>query len=293
MTHFSCNRAILAILGMAAWMFSGCIFRTVYSSPSEPETATRPPLPVWAVYWPNPVQPSRSTIRPVPAHLGWTNIQMERDLLRMAECGVTASLVAVTPQQLLTSEFQERYSTYLNSAQAAGVQVALFLVSASSPAPALERQNITQYFLEQKFIDHPATLCQDEIPVLVVSCDFVLDPPSPEALEPLRILQFGHELPSRPSGPLDISTLHPDSQGVMWIRAADNSGCAPINRGRPADDWAIPRRKGSALRKQLKQARTSEARLLLLDSWNDYQRGSFVETNSLEQDDLLKILTNR
>ena len=282
---------ILYFLCCCLLLASGCI--TVYQSNSASQTLPAP-LPIWAVYLPIPVIPPKGTIRPIPPHQGWTNLRMERDLERMAEIQIAAALVAVTPMQLLTEEFHERYQKFAEVAERHSIQIALLLVNTQKTAPSLERKNIAQYLENQGFLDFQCNLRNhDGIPLLLLAEEFALDAPSPELDQTVCFLQLGHELPALPSGPLDISAMQPSPGGVLWIRAADNTGCAPYNRARPTDDWTIRRRNGAPLKRQLDQARLLDAKVLLLDSWNDYSRGSFVENNSLDQDALLKILKNR
>ena len=273
---------------------------TVYQDAPRPEAAAaaRPPLPVWAIYLPTPVLPPNGTIRPVPAHQGWTNLRMERDLARMAEAQIAAALVVVTPAQLLAEDFRERCRKFAELAEAHGVQVTLLVSSLTRPAPALDDGNLTQFILEQRLVNFSSQLRSPTgEALLLIAEDFALtSPPSPgdaAATSGVCIWQFGHELPALPSGPLNLAEMQPDENGVLWLRAADNTGCEPYNRARPTDDWTIRRRNGGALKRQLEHAREAGAKLLLLDSWNNYERGSFVETNSLDQDNFLKILKNR
>ncbi|MBR6470174.1 MAG: hypothetical protein IKS83_00125 [Victivallales bacterium] len=274
------------------FLLNGCI--TVYQNRSTPPTPPPPPLPVWVVYLPTPEIPPNGTIRPIPAHQGWTNLRMERDLERMAQAKITAALVMVTHIQLLDESFHERYRKFAELAEIRGIQVALLLTSLTSHAPALERSNIALYLSEQGLTNFPSSLRNETgIPLLVVTADFVLDAPQDEHDQTTCIWQLGHDLPALPSGPLDVPAMRPDARGVLWIRAADNSGCAVVNRGRPTDDWTIRRREGAALKRQLEQARSVGAKLLLLDSWNNYSRGSFVEPNSNDQNACMSILQNR
>lgn len=285
----SFNYSILAVFLLVV----SCV--TVYQ-PSSPTTEVAPPTPlaVWTVYLPNPEIPAHGSIRPVPAHQGWTNLRMERDLDRMAEAEISAVLVAVTPEQLLTEEFHERYRKFAEESERHSIQFALMLVNTLETAPAIERKNIAQYLENQGFLDFKFNLRnRDGVPLLLIAEEFALDAPKPELDQMLCFLQLGHELPALPSGPLDLTAMHPTAGGVLWIRAGDNSGCAPYNRARPTDDWTIRRRNGAPLKRQLDQARAVGATLLLLDSWNNYERGSFVENNSLDQDALLKLLKNR
>ena len=288
------NRNFLVfILLLASFLWlNGCV--TVYQSNATPPAPPAPPIPVWAVYFPSPEIPPNGTIRPIPAYQGWTNLRMERDLARMAEAKFTAALVVTTHLQLLSDEFLERYRKFAELAEPHSIQVALLVRSLTQPAPAMERGNISQYLSSKGYLDIPSALrTESGVRILLIDEDFVLDAPSPELDQTVCIWQIGHEVPALPSGPLDIPSMRADANGVLWIRAADNSGCAPYNRARPTDDWTIRRRNGAPLKRQLDQARVLNAKLLLLDSWNDYSRGSFVENNTLDQDALLKLLKNR
>ena len=286
-------KSFYSIALVIALLVVSCV--TVYQ-PSSPtaEVAPATPLAVWAVYLPNPEIPAHGSIRPVPAHQGWTNLRMERDLDRMEDAKITAVLVVVTPSQLLAEDFQERYRKFAELAEQHSIQIALLLTSLTIPAPALERKNIFQYLENKGFFEFPNKLCNnDGVPVVLIAEEFALDASSPELSSMVCFLQLGHDLPALPSGPMDIPAMQPTPEGVVWIRAADNSGCAPYNRARPTDDWIIPRNNGGPFQRQLEQARYVGANLLLLDSWNNYERGSFVENNSLDQDTFLKILKNR
>ena len=285
----NCNFLIFIVFVV---ILQGCI--TVYQNQSKPAVTLPPPLPVWAVYLPTPELPAHSTIRPIPAHQGWTNLRMERDLERMAQVKITGVLVVVTHVQLLGDSFHERYRKFAELAEAQGLHVALLLTSLTNPAPALDRDNIVQYLQEQGLINFPSSLRNEAgMPLLLVADDFVLNGLQGNNNQTVCVWQLGHDVPALPSGTLDVPSMRPEANGMLWIRAADNSGCASVNRGRPTDDWMIRRRNGAPLKRQLDQARAVGATLLLLDSWNNYERGSFVENNTLDQDALLKILKNR
>ncbi len=288
------NSLPLFVAGLLSLLLcsSGCV--TVYQSEVVHSAPAPSPMTVWAIYLPTPQIPPNGTIRPIPAHQGWTNLRMERDLTRMADANVTAALVVTTNVQLLDEVFRERYRQFAELAEKHSIKVALLLCTLTQPAPAIDRKNITQFLVDQQLIGFSSCLREAHgAPVLVIAEDFELDAPVPELDNTICLLQLGHELPSRPTGTLEIDAMAPNSAGVLWIRAADNSGCAPMNRARPTDDWTIRRRKGAYLKQQLEHARDVGAKVLLLDSWNDYTRGSFVENNSLDQDAFLKILKNR
>ena len=287
------SRSSLLILFLVLAACCGCV--TVYQDAPQPAAVPPPPpLPVWAVYLPFPELPPHGTIRPIPANQGWTNLRMERDLSRMADAKICAALVVVTPVQLLGEDFHERYRKFAEVAASHGLKVALLVSSRTRPAPALERKNISQFVVSKGLVNLTNSLCvADGKQLLLIDEDFALDAPQPDGAPEVCIWQLGHDVPALPSGPLILAEMQPDKNGMLWVRAADNTGCEPYNRARPTDDWTIRRRNGAPLKRQLHRAREVGAKLLLLDSWNNYERGSFAEINSLDQDNFLKILKNR
>ena len=247
------------------------------------------PLPVWVRYCPY-VDFRDSELRPVPYYMGWTDDRMNRDLQSMTKARVTAALVELSPSAIMRAEVRERLWRFGELSSKSRVRVALLLVPDKSGTLKMRRANVLRFLETQQFGSLPGALKQADRVVVVLSERIVLDSwqsPSPESL---YIRHLGHDLPACPNGPKSYGV---DEHGVMWARAGERGGSKSVSEKAQRLEWPLARDGGVTLRDQLILARRQNAKLVLLNSWNDYSDGSAVETNSIEGDGMLNILQRR
>ena len=251
-------------------------------------TRPAPPLPapaydIWVSYLPETDQEAQFQlgVRPIPMDNGWTDLRMERDLLRMADCRIRVVMLQLTSAQLIDADFLNRVWKFCELAQRKQLFVVPYLVQDKENPVVFERGNLLRYLESLKFKEIPALLQIQDRNAVLVSEAFQLEDAEDGTSEGIALLRFGKELPSRPDSFLPETALLPAE--YRWASAG-------IYRD---DAWQLKRQRGNALAKQLLQLRTTPPRVLLLDSWNDYRRGSFMEQNSLDGTCMTKAVKNR
>ena len=215
---------------------------------------------------------------------------MQRDLASMAKARVSAVLVELSPSAIMREEIRSRLWHFGELASKSQVRVALLLVPDAPGELKMRRANVLRFLETQKFGALPGALRQSDRVVVVLSERIVLDSwqsPSPESL---YLRHLGHDLPRCPTGPKSYGV---DEHGVMWVRAGERGGSKSASAKAQRLEWPLARDGGATLRDQLLLARRQKAKLVLLNSWNDYSDGSAAENNSIEGSVLLNILLRR
>lgn len=264
--------SILLLLGLES-----CF---TFQSPRDTEAIQHLKSEIWVRYIPETDHDAqfRLGVRPIPMDNGWTDLRIERDLKRIVFCGIDVVIVETAPQKLMDNEFLERFRQFGRKAAENKIKVVLSLVE--DEGIRLERANLLQYLESLELHCIPSYLLKDKIPVVLVDSAFNLSDAQQD--EPLALLRFGKELPARPDTPLVDEISLPAE--FIWCRSAQ---CTPQG------EWLIKRKRGGNLQKQLDLLRQTQCKVILLSSWNDYARGDFIESNSLDGEGMMRILNNR
>ncbi|MCQ2397191.1 MAG: hypothetical protein MJ106_05795 [Lentisphaeria bacterium] len=249
-----------------------------YRQPQNAE-AIQPPCQaeIWVRYVPETDHDAqfRLGVRPVPMDNGWTNLRIERDLSRIAFCGIDVVIIETTPQKLMDNEFLERFKFFGSKAYEQKTKIVLSLVADNNLR--LERDNLEQYLEALELNSIPSYLMKNDKPVVLIDGEFGIRDAEHE--EAISLMRFGKELPECPDTPLP-EVLQPSGE-YIWCRAAQ---CTPQG------EWLIKRKRGGSLQNQLDAIRQIQCNVILLSSWNDYSRGDFIENNSLDGESLTRIL---
>lgn len=237
----------------------------------------------WVEYYPYPCwqqQNSISYARPVPDYNGWTDIRMERDLARLSAAGFQAVLLFFTPEHLAKATTLERVHRFyaLAAAQAMPLRVGIVL-SPMANEFTLQLDNAMTFFRQQGFADKTNALKFAGTALLFFDQNVKLLGQYQGAL---GYVHFGGYWPARSAPPGQVQ------RGFTWVIAADNGGNAHL-LPKYHDRWAVPRGQGEQFTDALRQALLSPAEIICVSSWNNFNRGSFIEPNSLEYDLFFKI----
>ena len=284
MTSFlrNCHVFTVPIVVFSALFLASCVSRE-----SFPGASALPRCEVWVRYLPETERDAqfRLGVRPVPMDNGWTELRMKRDIERIKASSIDVVMVEATPMQLSDEWFLSRFGRFQEIAEVAGVGVVVSLVQAEGENVPLERGNLIQYAERVEALGKRGYLSVNGRPALLVDASFNVADPEDAASEQVSLLRFGKELPERRDTPL--TDMLPLPSKYRWIYAGI---VVSHSKSSSYDTWTIPRRQGASLKRQLKAINDGSCEIVLLDSWNDYARGSFIEPNSMDGMSMMKCL---
>jgi len=276
--------------------------------------ATAPPYPagirplLLAIYHPYPdFSNLPPEVSPLPSYSGWTVHRMERDLARMRAVGFDGVLLAIAPKDLANPFTVDAIGQFLALAAAQSSPPAPAEPSSpppptSAPAPifkvglllapsepvTLREENVTRYLENKNLLTSPSILTLDGKPFIGFSEKVVLMP-APYSAYSCRL--FGRDWPATPFGQ-DAGQLALGKEGVQWVSVAEHSGGNTVDWDEKTTQWPLSRRRGNAFAEGLRQAFALQARIIIVSSWNNYRNGSFMEPNTLDRDEMSKVMRN-
>jgi len=216
----------------------------------------------------------------VPNYNGWTDIRMERDLARLTEAGFHAVLLFFTPEQLAKETTLERVHRFYDLANTLTkpIRVAIVL-SPMAREFSLQVANTMTFFQQQGFADKANALKFEGTPILFFDHNVILLGKYRGALGYIRLGDFW---PARADF-VGKQRWPMNRHGFTWVTVADNGGNAHL-LPKYSQRWPIPRDRGEHFATSLRQALASKAKIICVSSWNNFNRASFMEPNSLEYD---------
>ena len=215
---------------------------------------------------------------------------MKRDIQRMVQAGVQGVLLKVSPEQLADTFKLARLFQFRDHCRRDGrLKTALYLDSAKSLA--LNCQDLLKHLAKHGFLDEAEQdITLNGHPLVVVGRNLKL---LGHNAKEVTWRQFGLQWPDLP----DIETESQvgyaiqTADSILWLRVGYCGSCSTSDIRSQKNHWSIPRgRKGSAFRARLAAAREEGTRIIAIDSWNDYDTGSFLEPNTRDQFSCMNIL---
>ena len=245
------------------------IFRHSYSPDKQPE--------FWLEYHPYPPDQQETLqpkVRAIPHFDGWTDLRMERDLLRISAAGFSTILLYITPETMASKTFAERLRKFhqLGGTLPNPPAIALAITSQAKDF-TLSLPNTMNFFNSRGFSKLPHALQIEQKPILFFSNQVQL---IDEYYGSERHAFISDLLP-----PVEIFHERSTKPGCR-IRAA-----APLGE---ENQLTAYRQNGIFFAKQLQRAFDHKAAIICISSWNNYQNASFIEPNSLDQNRMLEIL---
>ncbi len=289
------KRFLLQICAIFAIMaFSGCI-----SAKKNVEYSAETGRPqVWTVYIPyRDHSPQLVDVVPVPNYDTWTEERMKRDIQRMVQAGIQGVLLKVSPEQLADPFKMARLIQFRDHCRRDGrLKTALYLDS-SKPL-ALNCQDLLRHLAKHGFLAGPEqndalngqNLTLNGRPLIVVGRNLKLEGHNAKEV---NWRQFGLQWPDLPDLETESQTAYAlqSADSIVWLRVGYCGSCSTSDNRSQKNHWSISRgRKGNAFRDRLAAARREGTRILAIDSWNDYDTGSFLEPNTRDQFSCMDIL---
>ncbi len=233
------------------------------------------------LYYPYSVSLTHIAAMPHPLYSGWPQHRMRQDLRRIRETGTDLLLLHTDAAKVLQDrDLAQLYTAFIGYAAEAGVDCALYLDCEKlddGQATAL-----VQWLLALNLNNASAYWKDAGRPIVVLV--------NAAEIEQIRHIGFDFrrwewQPASRLARVSGLSMPMLADQGrVLRVRAGwiRNGASSP-------DDvkWAVKRRNGDTIFEAVTVGARLNPRILVVDSWNDYAHGSFVEPNSLDQEQAL------
>ena len=245
-------------------------------------TGTEAPQ-IAVTYYPYEESQYRSAGGPFPNYSSWTDDRMKKDLLRMATGGIDLVLVKASIEKIREAMVSERYIRFLQ-------------ISASDPS----------YPKVALFADC-TNATRHDINLFVSWCsmqDLGLNKSYyKEEKQPILVLinaQKHHGI-SHPA--LNLKTAGKNGDW-NWTKNPLNQPIIPINGDKQTmiyasfnspdhpENWLIDRKNGKHLLSTFRKAISNGRNLIIIESWNNYRNGSFIEPNTRDQFTLYQLLQN-
>lgn len=271
-------RDVMPALLLSVLLWSGCTHlepppALSYDAESKPILLCR--------YWPYGACQSRSGAAPIPDYHGWTGERMDRDLRRLREAGFDVVLISFRLEDAADPFKRERARLFLDRmSQSAAPLQAAFMLGGGSDGDA-DREAAAQFvrwYVSQRVGALRASFRVDGKALLVLASDLAASTVMHPALTIRQTAGSGARWTWLPPGAaVSGSSLSPDDQIVV------RAGTAPRGSvGGRDEDWPLPRRRGKTLLSGLRAAFAIKGRLICVESWNDYETGSFLEPNTMD-----------
>lgn len=237
------------------------------------------------LYYPYTVSLSRQITEPHPLYDGWNDIRMRFDTRRLARSGIDLLVVNVEPESSMTSDERTiQYRRFADYASQAGLPFCL-------------QADVTGLSVEQleAFLDWVVRLNLQEVEVVLRR----------ENRPVLRLLNASHNQQQvdhiglsldyerwvKPDGWQDLAPALAEAQ-INAERSAIlvYAGLTGGDPTAPPSSWLLPRDGGRTLRHGLLLAVSLNPDRVVIDSWNNFTNGSFIQPNMLDSAELERSL---
>ncbi len=274
-TEFQHALTSLALICLIA-LLSGC---QSFEYPDwNAQGLTRPQVGI--VYHPYGPCMYRELAAPIPNYQGWSDERMLRDFGRLSQSGVDFVLVALDAKRLSQDDFyRQRFLRLMElaAAQEDWPQLALAITGGSESLDSASMKFIT-YWIVDIYNLNSKIFRQLDRRALVV-------------LEPAYAAWSAHHpaLTFRFTAPRSGQWAWPNTSSGGSDISSDRTQVALLAGGViPNDDnsqftWKVSRANGRTLRDAFRQAVAGMPQFICIGSWNNFQDGSFIEPNSLDE----------
>ena len=240
---------------IALLLFNGC--QTLQGNIGE---TARPLMSI--VYYPYGPAIDRSIASPHPDFSGWSDQRMRMDLRRIHRAGFDQIILRIDLPYLQNdpSTYASRVRHFIDMAHA--------LASSDSPGIVIE---LDCDQILQMDIDLNSVLRWVESLKLHEAHVY-------SKLEGLPLIRLRGESTPKKLKHVGLAIDDNDRDEVRLIAGKYN------RIAMKADSWLIPRDKGKTAIHEMKRAVQSGTSSIVLESWNDFWSGSFIQPNSLDKD---------
>jgi len=240
------------------------------AEPSAPESAAGAPT-LAVLYHPYGPALEHAVALPHPVYRGWTARRIQADLRRLAATPIDLVLVRIHPQEQgpRLADGISRWRA-MASAHAGAPEWMLSIDGSGTDAATL--QAMVPWLERLALVGAPRYRTRGGRPLVQV-----VNSPPRQLRSDYLAFEFVQWREESAAGPVRSR----EGRDVR-IRAAlaDSS----------EDGWAIPRAEGKHLRQAVAEAAALQPARIVIESWNNFRNGSFIQPNTLDEMAMLKAL---
>lgn len=242
--------------------------------------------PVFGVtYHPYGVSQLRDLATPHPDYVGWTDARMERDLQRIHAIGFELVLVMYRPGSKDADRLARVRKFHGYASNLPGLQLQLVVDCFGT-----EREDLKRFFNACAALNlqgFSSSLQSKRKPVLFLHNAAHI----PELTHPALAIRRFHW-----TRPIEIKRAEgavtgPEATPGRIILPAGLADRSTLTSSRL--EWTIQRRKGRSIARAIDAAGEYGYHEIIVDSWNDYHDGSFVEPNLFDGDAVSRALQKK
>lgn len=265
------------------FLLAGCLGRDDGPRPQLPVDPAKPPSSVAVIYYAYGYSQERALTNPHPNYRGWSDTRMQHDASRMQEAGIKKVYVRMSARDARSEEKLTRLDRFAEILAGGSVQLVLLLdcheMSYANFETFLDRfagLNLQRHRSYVTIAQQPLLLIENAIALKLVSHPAV------------RIqAKSWNSAPMLTQANKNLAMARRDiAADEIVIVAGQCQGTGPAFDV----EWSLKRRDGRTLSTALTAAQRLGPKWVVIDSWNDFRNGSFIEPNAHDGFEVLNAL---
>ena len=274
--HKACSYSLLFIFGtFSILIFAGCTAGDLFFAGYDNLLSGNERPKIGITYFPYNAAMSQRLARPVPDYSGWPRERMVKDLHRISELGVDLVIIAIDAGTIKSDHRKSRYRAFFTLIEDSQFPAAALKITSENSLTPTERRALFNWIVKMRD-SYPGAFFKFKGRSLVIL---------PPSIKSWRLnhpaLLFRFTAPSRHQW-----FWGPPKAGQNF-RLDNQSRQAIVFAGWKAEGtqrrfWQMPRNQGRTLRQALRTVVGRGVDFICVDSWNNFQKGSFIEPNTLD-----------
>jgi hypothetical protein len=257
------------------------------SEPAAPTVQPRQPgdIVFGVFYYPYDSSMLRVIGKPYPNYQGWTDARMDRDILAIAQAGINRIYLNVSPKALNDAVRHERYLAFVERVSALGGVLQVVFLSDCKDMRYRDFERFLNRCADFGLHGREGYYKVHGKPIVLV-----------QQADDFRLISHPavtvrHSKWDRPEIAEADRSLRLARSNVAADEIIINAGRAVGGRYGLDVKWQLKRREGKTLRDAVRAAREQRPKVIIMNSWNNYLDGSFIEPNTLDGRAVIEMLT--
>jgi hypothetical protein len=265
-------RVVLLLLPL---LLSGCLgVSSTTTIPLPPADPLAPPSSVAVIYYAYGYSQERALTSPHPNYRGWSDARMQHDATRIEASGIKKVYVRMSARDVRDEKRLVRLDQFA-SKMSSSVKVVLLLDCEGMNYAAFE--TFLDRFAGLNLQRHSSYLTSSRQPLLLIENVIALKLVSHPAVRIQPKQWTAAPLLAEASKYL-IGAKQDREASEIVLTAGQCRGTGPAFD----IEWTIKRRDGKTLTVAMSAAKRLGSSWVVIDSWNDFRNGSFIEPNAFD-----------
>lgn len=273
-----------ALFVLLSLVLTGCLGRDGGPTSSPAVDPSRPPSSVAVIYYAYGYSQERALTNPHPDYRGWSDTRMQHDASRLKQAGIKKVYLRLSARDVRDDDKLTRLDRFAEILSGAGgLRLVLLLDCEGMNYAAFE--TFLDKFAGLNLQRHGSYLTSAQQPLLLIENAIALKLVSHPAVR-IQAKSWSHAPMLQEANKNLLQAKRDLDADEIVIVAGQCSGVGPAFDV----DWSIKRRDGRTLTAALNAAQRLGPKWIVIDSWNDFRKGSFVEPNAFDGSAVLDAL---